>query len=125
MRFFRFILILTIAAMASTLSYGQSQVEDNGVQERVDPKSVSLYFKDNDFQYIHVRLGMMQATKVRLKLTNIVGSEFEIKSEVVSENEIRIRVADFTTGYYVLTIQDPKYKFNRPYRFCKQDRSLY
>ena len=70
--------------------------------------------------YVHIKLGMLKSNQARLSLHNILGSEITIESEIMDDHEIRVRVKDLPTGYYLLAVRDDEAQFRGTYKFLKR-----
>jgi hypothetical protein len=44
----------------------------------------------------------------------------EAETEVVDEFELRVKVKEFSTGYYLLSIKDERASLNSTYKFLKR-----
>jgi hypothetical protein len=83
-------------------------------------KAISVYPNPTVDDYIHVKLDVLKAATVRLALHNIIGSEVPTESEIVNEHEVRIRIKDLASGYYLLAVRDDETKFRGTYKFLKR-----
>lgn len=71
-------------------------------------------------EFLHIKLEQVPADKVVLTLHNIIGNEMEIETEVISEYELRVRVKDLASGYYLLAIRDEGSNFRGTYKILKR-----
>jgi hypothetical protein len=119
MRFAKFLGVLLVAFVAGS-AYAQTQPE-NGAQTPERPLTESVHlFPNPAVEYLHVKVDQFPANKVKLAVHNILGNEINIESEVVDEHELRIKVKDFSTGYYLLAIRHDESKFRASYKFLKR-----
>jgi hypothetical protein len=117
MRFVKFLGVLLVAFTAG-VSYGQTHSE-NGYTNGNANESVHIFpFPATD--YVHVRVDDVPATHVKLTLHNILGNPMEIETEIVDEHELRIKVKELATGYYLLSIKDNESKYGRIYKILKR-----
>jgi hypothetical protein len=63
---------------------------------------------------------MLYSSQAKLSLHNILGSEITIESEMIDEHELRVRVKDLPTGYYLLAVRDEATQFRGTYKFLKR-----
>ena len=105
----RCVKLLLVLAMAVASHLGLAQVSDEPAisAERDPQKSVHLYPLPV-IDYLNVKLEDIPADKVTLTLHTIIGNQIEIETEVVSEYELRIRLKELSSGYYLLAIKDSK-----------------
>lgn len=115
MRFTRLISILVLA-LASQLAIAQSQPDQT--PERDIRKNVHL-FPNPATEWVHVKIEEFPAEKVALTLHNIIGNKVEIEKEIVSEHELRVKVKDLASGYYLLAIKNEEANFRGIYKFLK------
>jgi hypothetical protein len=119
MRFGKFILVLLVAFAAGS-AYAQTQPENGGPNAEHQPaESVHLY-PNPAVEYLHVKVDHLLSSNVKLAVHNILGNEINIESEIVDEHELRIKVKDFSTGYYLLAIKDDEAKFRGTFKFLKR-----
>ena len=53
-------------------------------------------------------------------LHNIIGNALEVESEIVDDNEVRLKVKDLPAGYYLLSVKDESSGFKGVYKFLKR-----
>jgi hypothetical protein len=117
MRLISFILFLFAFAGSVT---GQAQGYDAEQTGRADiSKSVQI-FPNPAVEFVHIRLEHVNLDKVKVSMHNIIGNEISIETERIDEHEIRIKVKDFDTGYYLLAVKDEHSKFRGTYKFLKR-----
>lgn len=100
----RLLLSLLLVASALTGAFAQSYPATFNERQE-DPKIVKV-FPNPAVDFIHVKVEHAKAENLKLTLHNIIGNEMRIESEIVDEHEVRIRVKDLTSGYYLLAIKD-------------------
>jgi hypothetical protein len=99
-------LLLSLFLVASALTCVMAQSYPATFSERQEnPKIVSV-FPNPAIDFVHVKVENAKATNLKLTLHNIIGNEMRIESEIVDEHEVRIRVKDLSSGYYLLAIKD-------------------
>jgi hypothetical protein len=119
MRFAKSLGIL-IMALTAGVCYGQAQPE-NSYADRGYSENVHI-FPIPAIDYVHVRVDDVLASHVKLTLHNILGNAMEIETEVVDDHELRIKVKELATGYYLLSIKDrdQESKRGRIYKILKR-----
>jgi hypothetical protein len=85
-----------------------------------DPiKSVSL-FPNPATDYLTIRFELPRAKKIKLAMNTIIGNSLEVESEVIDDFEVRIKVRDLPSGYYLLAIHDGETNSQNTYKFLKR-----
>ena len=82
-------------------------------------KQVKLY-PNPAIEFLTVRFETPQARKAKLALHNIIGSELETESELIDDFEVRIKVKDLSTGFYLLLIKNEETGLKGAYKFLKK-----
>ena len=120
MRFLNPILVILLLLLISEASSAQGSEVSGSQPEKVDfSKSVSLY-PNPATEYVNIKLGALHASEVKVTLYNLIGNEVQIETETIEEHEVRVRVKDLSTGYYLLAIRDEHVKFRGTYKFLKR-----
>jgi len=118
----RRILLLAFTGILMTAMVSKAQLKDEAFfQHRSgDPlKSVSI-FPNPAVEFVHVKFEAPIAKQVRLTVHNVIGNIMELESEVIDEHEIKIRVKDLATGYYLISVKDQELNFSSTYKFLKR-----
>ena len=120
MRFFKFLLTMIIIGSAFGMSYSQSLPEDTSPEKDIN-KSVHLFPNPAiGVEYVHVKVDQLPAAKIKLTVHNIIGNEIPIETEVVNEHELRVKIKELASGYYLFAIKDDESKFRGTYKFLKR-----
>jgi Secretion system C-terminal sorting domain len=120
MRFLNPILLVLLLLFIGEVSLAQGSEVSAGQPEKTDfSKSITLY-PNPATEYVHIKLGTLNASQVKLTLYNLIGNEIQIETEVIEEHEIRVRVKEFSTGYYLLAVRDEEIQFRATYKFLKR-----
>jgi len=114
-------LFLAFACIVMTVIATMGQVKDESFFQRApDPiKSVEI-FPNPATEYLSVKFDAPIARKIRLSVHNVIGNTMELESEVLDEHEIRIRVKDLATGYYLISVKDDRSNLSSTYKFLKR-----
>jgi hypothetical protein len=107
MRLVKFLLIIALA-LATRLGYAQQgQSEEPFATSRDLSKSVHIYPNPaSSGEYMYVKVADLPAEKIKVVLHNIIGNKMEIETEVYDINEIRVRIKDLASGYYMVSVKD-------------------
>ena len=119
MRLLRIVLFALLAAAAQT-GWAQAQPEENPYSADRDFTKTVHIFPNPATEFVHVKLEQFPASKVKLTLHNIIGNQVEIETEVVDEHEIRVKVKDLASGYYLLAVREEEAKYRGTFKFLKR-----
>lgn len=103
----------------SLLGYSQSD-EVSFLGERVEPVKKAAVYPSPATEYLHVKFETPHARKVKLTMHSIIGSIVEVETEVMDDYELRLRVKDFPSGYYLLAIRDQESNYRTTIKFLKR-----
>ena len=116
----KLLLAFTCILLTAIVSMGQMKDEVLFHQRTGDPiKSVSI-FPNPAVEFVHVKFEAPIAKQVRLTLHNVIGNVMELESEVIDEHEIKIRVKELATGYYLISVKDQEINLSSTYKFLKR-----
>ena len=117
-KFYKILLFCALIAGSLTVraqvSFDAEQPERNDIS-----KSVHI-FPNPAVEYVHIRLEHVNMDNVKVSMHNIIGNQINIETEKIDEHELRIRVKDFDTGYYLIALKDEQAKFSGTYKFLKR-----
>jgi len=120
MRSLNSILLVILFLFLGEVSLAQGSEISISQPEKIDfSNSVSLY-PNPATEYVHIKLGSLNANHVKLTMYNLIGNEVQMEAEVMEEHEVRVRVKDLSTGYYLLALRDEKVQFRGTYKFLKR-----
>ena len=100
------------SVLAQTQEYPRSEKGDLS-------KAVSIY-PNPATDFLNVKLTELSAHKAKLTLYNILGNEIQVETEIVDEHEVKVRVKDLATGYYLIAVHDEQTKFRGTFKFLKR-----
>jgi Secretion system C-terminal sorting domain len=110
----------TYVLLTAIVTLGQVKDEPFNFQRNPDPiKSVSI-FPNPAIEFVSVKFEAPVAKQVRLTVHNVIGNTMELESEVVDEHEIKIRIKDLATGYYLISVKDERLNLSNTYKFLKR-----
>lgn len=107
-----FLLCFTVFAQA------QSAFEENTAAQ--DPQAKVSMFPNPASEYLHVKVEGVKVDNLQVAVHNIIGNVITVEIEVIADNEFRLRVKEFTTGYYLLALRDEDSAFKGTYKFLKR-----
>ena len=101
------------------MGYSQSD-EVSFMSESVEPIKKAKVYPSPATEFLNVKFETPHARKVTLAMHSIIGNILEVETEVINEYEIRLRVKDFPSGYYLLAIRDQETNFRTTVKFLKR-----
>jgi hypothetical protein len=115
------LIFLLILAITCEVSFAQPmRTYEQGMPEKVDlSKSISIY-PNPAIDFLNVKLAEFNAHHTKITLYNILGNEVQAEVEVVDDHEVRVRVKELSSGYYLLAVRDDKSQFRGTYKFLKR-----
>ncbi len=117
MRSLKTLLASALLILLTFMAWGQSS--DQFAMPGSDPlKSVRVY-PNPAVDFISLKFEQPLAKSVTLELHSIIGNSLEVESEVIDDFEVRIRVKDLPSGYYVLDVRMPGASHNA-FKFLKR-----
>lgn len=120
MRLLRIFTVFTIIVSGAFSLFAQERPSQANTSERIDViKSVHV-FPNPAQEFVHIKSDYIQAADVKLTLHNIIGNEIPSETEIVGEHELRVRVKDFVSGYYLISLRDEKNKQTATVKFLKR-----
>ena len=108
-----FLFFAGFAAQAQTLS----EREQIG---RFEPAKSVHIFPNPAVDFVHVKIDHFSAEHVKLTVHNIIGNEVPVEIEVLDKHELRVKVKDLNSGYYLLALKDDENRFQGTYKFLKR-----
>lgn len=85
-----------------------------------DPVRAFQVFPNPATDYVTVKMVDVSLKKTRITLHNIIGNELDFESEVIDENELKIKVKDLPTGYYFLSVRVDQVNSRGTFKFLKR-----
>ncbi len=95
-------LLLTVAATAA-----MGQATEPLSAATVDVLKSAHVYPNPASEFVHVKFEQPIAREVNLELHSIIGNSLEVDAEVIDDFEVRVRVKDLPSGYYLLDVKKP------------------
>jgi Secretion system C-terminal sorting domain len=117
--------ILAVLFLAAALNGFSQSIGDEGSElsysssEHSDPREDIRLYPNPAPDYLYVRLGRLESSKVKLAVHNIIGNELNPEVETIDDHQMRLRVKDMAPGYYFLSVKDEGSKFRGIFKFLK------
>ena len=115
------LIFLLLLAIVCEVSFAQPvRMSEQGYPEKENlSKSISIY-PNPAVDFLNVKLGELNAHQTKVTLYNILGNEVQAEVEAVDDHEVRVRVKELSSGYYLLAVRDEKTQFRGTYKFLKR-----
>ena len=97
-------LFLAVFALLIT-QFAVAQSHDAMVMVSADPVKSAKVFPNPASDFLSIKFETPIAKKVNVTLHNIIGNSLDVESEIVDEYEIRLKVKDLPTGYYLIALK--------------------
>ena len=114
-----FVLVGLVGISRVGLGQGREEMSLPGYQHSDIVRSMKVY-PNPATDFINLKLEAPNARHVKLTLHTIIGNSLEVESEIIDDNEVRLKVKDLTTGYYLLAVKDERSGFKGVYKFLKR-----
>ncbi len=111
-----FLLLLFLSGTA----FGQNQEIMAYAPERTDLSKSITVFPNPATEYINIKLSTLEASTTKITVYTILGSEIQLEKETVNDHEVRVKVKDLATGYYLIAVRDEQLHFKATYKFLKR-----
>ncbi len=111
------VLLFLIVLIAGQLCYGQGH--DDSFRVGDPSKSVQVY-PNPVVDYLTVKFESPVAKTSRLEIHTIIGNSLELEQDLIDEFEIRVKVKDLPTGYYIIAVYDIQNNSRGIYKFLKK-----
>src|SRR6185295_13280258 len=72
----------------------------------IEPIKSAKIFPNPASDFLSIKFEAPIAKTVKITLHNIIGNSLDVETEIVDEFEIRLRVKDLPTGYYLIALKD-------------------
>jgi hypothetical protein len=117
-----FIIIGLVAALIASSIEGRSQFREEILGGPNLSKSIHIYPNptNESSDYVNIKVAPLKAQKIKLTLHNIIGNQLDVETEIVDEHELRIRIKDLASGYYLIAVNDQETHFRGTYKILKR-----
>jgi hypothetical protein len=111
-------------ATASVVVFAQqheefSKHETHATSKGEFSKSIHL-FPNPAVEFLSVKFQEPVARTTQITLHNIIGSSLEVERETIDDFEVRLRVKDLPSGYYLLALKDERNQQSGAVKFLKR-----
>jgi len=113
-------LILLIFMLFVGLGVQAQSLSEREPSGRFEPAKAVHIFPNPAVDFVHVKIDHFSAEHVKLTVHNIIGNEVPVEVEVLDKHELRVRVKDLNSGYYLLALKDDENRFQGTYKFLKR-----
>jgi len=113
------VIIFMLVVLGSLKGFAQEQDPFAENPGRASVKAVQVY-PNPATEFVHIKFEHVDVQHVRLSVHSLIGNEVPVETEVVDEHELKVRVKDLNTGYYLLAVKDNNSTFRGTYKFLKR-----
>lgn len=110
------------------LAIAQNSALDNNKSELPILKKESLQlsmdvelYPNPTVDFLNITLKNSNLKNVEFEMYNVIGNKIDFELDAVNGVSYKINVKDFNPGYYLLIIKDPISRYNKAFKFRKQD----
>lgn len=114
---FTLILFACVSAFAQGPNGGKDEFP---FQLRTEPAKTIQIYPNPATEFINIKFEAPIANKVRVSIHNVIGNVMEVETESIDEHELRLKVKDLATGYYLVSVKDERVNLNSTYKFLKR-----
>lgn len=108
-----------LALMILIASQAIAQTHEEAFRANDPAKSVQVY-PNPATDVVNLKFETPIAKNVRLEFHTIIGTTVELEHEVVDEYEIKVKVKDLSTGYYLIGVHDAQSGSRAIHKFLKR-----
>lgn len=101
----RTLLASVFLVLLTCVAWGQSP--ESLTASSGDPLKSARVYPNPAVDYISLKFEQPLAKEVTLELHSIIGNSLEVESEVINDFEVRVKVKDLPSGYYLLDVRLP------------------
>ncbi|HCW08662.1 MAG TPA: hypothetical protein DGG95_14985 [Cytophagales bacterium] len=109
------VLVLLIALGFNAMA----QSHDEGYRSNDPAKAVSLY-PNPASDVLTLKFESPIAKTAKLEFHTIIGTTLELEHEAIDDFEVRVKVKDLSTGYYLISIHDSQSNTKSIQKFLKK-----
>lgn len=121
MRTVKTIFLAVFGLLCSQVALAQTHEEAApAFVDKTDPAKYVQLFPNPATDYVNVKFEQPRAKKIKLSMSTIIGNSLDLEVEAVDDYELRIKVRDLPSGYYLLAIHDEDARVKNTYKFLKR-----
>ncbi|MBI1770322.1 MAG: T9SS type A sorting domain-containing protein [Bacteroidetes bacterium] len=111
--------ITLLALLVLIGSQALAQNHDENFRSGDPAKSVQVY-PNPATDYLTLKFETPIAKTVKLEFHTIIGTTIELEREPIDEFEVRVKVKDLSTGYYIIGVHDTQSGSRAIHKFLKK-----
>jgi hypothetical protein len=98
-----------------------AQTREEGLfTSQTDPFKIAKLYPNPAIEYINVSFEEPIAKEAKITVHNIIGNALDLEIENIDEHELRIKIKDLPTGYYIVAIRDERTNSRSTLKFLKR-----
>jgi hypothetical protein len=114
---------LSISILVMLVSGGMafSQLKDDVLLLRSnDPIKLVQIYPNPASEVVNVKFDAPISKKIKLTVHNVIGNVMDLETEIMDDHEIRVKVKDLATGYYLISVKDEQNNTGSTFKFLKR-----
>lgn len=121
MRNLNLILSFSLLLFLSSTAFGQTQeILAFANPEKTDLAKAITVYPNPAVDYVNIKLSTLDASTTKIVVYTILGNEIQVEKETVHDHEVKLKVKDLATGYYLIAVRDEQLQFKATYKFLKR-----
>ena len=109
--------LLSLLVLIASQAFAQNH--DEAFRSNDPTKTVQVY-PNPASDYLTLKFEAPIAKAVKLHFHSIIGTPLELEHEAIDEYEIKVKVKDLATGYYIIGLQDAQSGSRAIHKFLKK-----
>ena len=109
--------LLALIVLISSQAFAQNHDE---ALRTTDPAKSAQVYPNPATEYLTLKFETPIAKTVKLQFHSIIGTSLELEHEAIDEFEVRVKVKDLSTGYYLIGVQDAQSGSRAIHKFLKK-----
>jgi len=109
-----------LALLVLITSHAFAQSHDEAFRSNDPAKTAQVYPNPATADFITLKFETPIAKTVKLQFHSIIGTSLDLEHEAIDEYEIKVKVKDLATGYYIIGVQDSQSGSRAIHKFLKK-----
>ena len=110
-------ILLFIAILIGLNAFGQNREE---ALRSIDPAKSAQVYPNPAIDFVTLKFETPIAKTSKLVFHSIIGNSIELEQEIIDEFEIRVKVKDLSSGYYIVGVYESQSNTRGIYKFLKK-----
>jgi hypothetical protein len=115
-----FTICILCLTLGSTELFAQQQAEINNRQNSAAQLDIK-YYPNPVVDQLTIEVGDEEAaSRLNIRILNLIGSEMKLDLDRSEPGKVKLNVADFPTGYYMVSVRDDANRSSHSFRILKK-----